>query len=70
MACHLFGTKPLSELMLTYCQLYIEEKPEWNFYSRYKDVILENEFENVVWKMAVKMSQLQYVKNHMMLRGP
>ena len=36
MACHLFGTKPLSEPMLLYCQFYPKKHISVNFYLKFK----------------------------------
>ena len=47
MACHLFGTKPLPEPMLTNCQLQSQEQTAVKFKSKYKVFIDENAFDNV-----------------------
>ena len=62
MACRLFGTKPLSELMLAYCQLGLWEQIQWNFNQNSNIFIKENEFENVIRKIATIFSRPQYVK--------
>ena len=49
MACRLFGTKPLPELMLGYFQLDSwEKKNQWNLNSNFAIFIQENSFESVV----------------------
>ena len=60
MACHLTGTKPLSEWMLEYCYLILGNKLEWNLKSYI--FIQENPFENVFWKMVSIFSWSQFVK--------
>ena len=45
MACRLFGTKPLSEPILAYCQLTTENKFQWNLNQNTKIVMQENEFK-------------------------
>ena len=50
MAWHLFSTKPLSEPMLDYCQLYSWEHISV-IYNQYI-FIDENQFENVVGKLV------------------
>ena len=47
----MFGTKPLSEPMLTYCQLDLYEK-QWNLNQNTDFFIKENIFENVVCEMV------------------
>ena len=46
-ACHLFGTKPLPEPTLTYCQLGHQEKNSKKFEIKYKKIIFQNSFINV-----------------------
>ena len=46
MVCHLSGAKPLSKLMLGYCQLDPEEKTSVKFYQNTKLYIHKNESEN------------------------
>ena len=53
MACRLFGTKPLSEPMLTYCLLHCQE--QWNLNFQ------ENWFENVC-KMAATLSRSRWLE--------
>ena len=53
MACHLDGAKPSSEPML--------DKFKWNLNRNLYIFIQENAFENVVWEMAVILSQPQGV---------
>ena len=55
MACRLFGTKPLPEPMLAYCQLDHWENPV-KFKSKYKRCIQENAFGNVVCEVAAILS--------------
>ena len=57
MACHLFGTKPLPEPILTYCQLDPEEQTSVKIESKYKISTEENAFENVVCKMEAILSR-------------
>ena len=52
MAYCLFGTKPLPEPMLTYCQLDPRDKLQWNSNQDANIYIDENIFENVVGEMA------------------
>ena len=63
MACRLFGAKPLSEPMMTYCQL----NPVFLFNKilceTNKDFIQGNAFENAVWKMGTILSRPHSV-NH------
>ena len=47
MACHLVGTKPLSELMLEYCFFNLVNKFQWNLKQNSYIFIQENTFENV-----------------------
>ena len=30
MVCHMYGAKPVLELMLAYCKLALKNKPQWN----------------------------------------
>ena len=52
MACRLFGAKPLSELMLRYCQLILWDQTSVTFCSKFKHFNLENLFENVPCQVA------------------
>ena len=52
MACCLFGAKPLTEPIRTYCQLNIEKKNTVKYESAYKMFIQKNAFENAVCVMA------------------
>ena len=62
MACRLFGTKPLSEPILTGCQLDSHEQiPAQYIDGNWKIFIQENAFENVHFKMATVMSRSQRV---------
>ena len=61
MACRLFGTKPLPEPMLTYCQLDPEEQIAVKFYQNTKLFIEKNAFENVVCEMAAIFSSGRWV---------
>ena len=62
MACRLFGAKPLSEPMLTYCQLNTQEQIPRSF-IRYSKIFNEdNAFENGVYKLATILSQPQRTK--------
>ena len=60
MACCLIGTKPLSELVLPYCQLDFKEHIAVKLYLNSKVFAQENA-QNVVWKTAA-MSRLQCVE--------
>ena len=57
MACRLLGAKPLTEPVLTYCQLDPQEQTSVKFESHYKTSIHENAFENVVCEMAAILSK-------------
>ena len=59
MACHLDGSKPLSEPMLEYWWL---DPREQNFNQNPNIFIEENTFENVVCEMSIS-SRPQCVKN-------
>ena len=52
MACHLFSTKPLSEPILVSCLLDPWVQISVTFESEYNHFTAENQFENVVCKMA------------------
>ena len=52
MACHLFGAKPLPEPMLAYCQLDPQEQTSVKFQPKYKILIDENAFENIVCQIG------------------
>ena len=56
LACRLFGAKPLSEPMLTYCQLGPWEQTSGNSNRNTKLFIHENAFETVVCEMAAILS--------------
>ena len=63
MACHLVGTKPLSELMLEYCWMDPLEQASAKILSRLKKKsIQEIAFESVFCEMAGNLSRRQYVK--------
>ena len=49
MACHLFGLKSLPEPVLTYQQLDINNKLQWNSNQNTKILIQENGFKKDVW---------------------
>ena len=58
MVCRLFGTKPLPDPMLFFCQM----NPLEESVNRYSNVsIQENVFQNVVCKMAAILSRSQCV---------
>ena len=61
MACHLFGTKPLSKPMLGYCHLNLRNKLQWNFNQNTKLLINEIAFENIVCKMTTIFSRGRWV---------
>ena len=51
MARRLFGTKPLSKLMLTYSQLDPQDRFQWHFNPNSDIFIHENALENVTYEM-------------------
>ena len=57
MTSRLFGAKPLSKLMLCYCQLDLKNKLKWNFNQNTKIFIHENTSENIVCEMAAILSR-------------
>ena len=59
MACRLFGTKPLTEPMLTYRLLHCQE--QWNLNKKSTIFIQENWFENVC-KMAATLSRSRWLE--------
>ena len=61
MACHLFGSKPLSELMLPYCQLGPKEHISIRFIWNSEVFTQENAFENIICKMVAILSLPKYV---------
>ena len=61
MAFCLFGTKPLSEPMLPYCQLDPKEYISLKFYSKFEIFIKGNGIENVVCENENILSQPQCV---------
>ena len=61
MAWQQTGTKPLSEPMMTYCQLDSKEQTSVNFQSNTTIFIQENAFENAVHEMAAILSRPQCV---------
>ena len=60
-ACHLFGTKPLPEPMLTNCQLDPKEQTSVEFKSKYMIFIHKNAFENVICEMAAISFMVRWV---------
>ena len=56
LACHLFGTKPLSKPMLGYWQLEPQEL-QWQFDKNTQEFINENASENIVCKMVAISSR-------------
>ena len=52
MACHLYGTKPLSEPMLTYIQLDPQKQNSVNFESKYKSY----HSRKCIWKCCLRNS--------------
>ena len=61
MAFRLFGAKPLSEPMLTNCQLQLKDPNALDFNRN--SVLLKNVFENAVCKMAAHLSLSQSVND-------
>ena len=60
--CCLFAAKPLTEPMLTYCQLDALEQTSVKFESKHKYFSWKNAFENAVCKMASILFRAQHVK--------
>ena len=63
MVRRLFGTEPLSEPRLGYCQLIPRNKLQWNFNQNSIFFIQENTFENVVCEMAAILSRRRHVES-------
>ena len=61
MARRLSGAKPLSEPMMTYCQLDPKERIS-NIIWNSKVFIQENAFKNIVCEMAAMLSRPQWIK--------
>ena len=61
MACSLFGTEPLPELMLTYRQLGPYEQTLGKFELRERIFFHKNTLENVDWEMAALLSKGRWV---------
>ena len=57
LACCLFGTKPLSEPMMPYCQLDSTEHISVKFYLNLEVFSQGNVLENVVYQMVAILSQ-------------
>ena len=57
MACRLFGTQPLSQPMLGYCQLDPCEQIRWNFNQNTQLFIQENAYENIICEMMAILSR-------------
>ena len=64
MACHLFGAKPLPDPILTYCQLDLRNKLQWNFNQNTNLFIHENASETIVYEMAAILSRWEIELNH------
>ena len=62
MACCLFGTKPLSEPMLSFCQLDPRNILQWNFIQNSKVFIQGDALEHVDCEMVAILSRPQCVK--------
>ena len=62
MACRLVGAKPLSELMVEYCELWPENKFQWNLRRNSYTSSQGNVYGNVVWKMPVILSRPRWVQ--------
>ena len=62
MACRLFGTKPLSDPILPYCQLHPKEHISVKFSLKFKVFIKQNALENVVCEMVAILSKPQCVE--------
>ena len=63
MVCRLFGSKPLSEPMLPYCQLDSEECISVKSYFKFKVYVQEDSLENVVCEMVAILPQPQCVNS-------
>ena len=61
MDCRLFGTKPLSEPVVAYCQLDPRKQTSMKVESKFIIFNQENGLENVASKMAAILSCPQYV---------
>ena len=61
MACRLFGTKPLPEPKLPYCQLDPKDQIQWNSNQNSYIFIDENVFENVVCEIVAILSREKWV---------
>ena len=59
MACRIFGAKPLSEKSLAFGK--INKTFQWNFNQTRTVFIQDDEFENVICKMATILSRPQYI---------
>ena len=58
MACRLFGAKPLSEPVMTYCQLDYKEYIQWNIIWNSKVIIQEKAFKIKVCEMAAIVTSI------------
>ena len=63
MVCRLFGSKPLSEPMLPYCQLDSEECISLKSYFKFKVFVHEYSLENVVYEMVAILPLPQCVNS-------
>ena len=62
MACRTFRTKPLSEPVMTFCQLEIKEYVSVKFYLKFDSFYSRKCIKNVVCKMATIMCRSQCVQ--------
>ena len=62
-ACRLFGTKPLPEPMLTYCQWDCRNKLQWNSHLNSKHFLHENAYEQYCQWNDVHFVQGRWVNN-------
>ena len=63
MAFCLFGTKPLLEPMLTYCQLGPKDQTSVKFKLKYKIFIHKDAFENVICEIPAILSRDRWVNS-------
>ena len=61
MTCRLFSAKPLSDPVMTYCQLNHEEHISKQHCLKFKSFHSSKAFEDIVCEMAAILSQLQSV---------
>ena len=72
MACHLYGTKPLPEPVLIYCQLDPWQQTPVTFKLKYKLFVLiryiwKHQLENIVYRVLAFLFRSQFVKANIFL---